>query len=111
MPRVIPTCGYPSRQSAIEGLHAAGMSVEEIAQKTGVSRGTVRVVLCHANRGRTRPGVTERTVRVPVDILDRLRIRANARGISVNELVRRLLDSIADDDLADCILDDGENHA
>lgn len=52
-----------------------------------------------------------RTVVVPVDILDRLRPYATARGISANELVRRLVDVAVDEGLIDSILDDvSEGH-
>ncbi|WP_407496808.1 hypothetical protein [Pseudooceanicola sp. MF1-13] len=49
-----------------------------------------------------------RTVLVPNDILHQLKPAADQRGISVNELVRRLLDTAAFDSLVDAILDEGE---
>jgi len=53
-----------------------------------------------------------RTVVIPCDILDKLTPHAQRRGISVNELVRRLADVAADDGLVDGILDDLEiDHA
>lgn len=49
-----------------------------------------------------------RTVVVPIDVLDGLRPYAESRRISVNELVRRLLDTAVDEAMVDAILDDTE---
>lgn len=108
MPRVIPTLGYPTRQAAIEALHDDGLSVEEIAQKIGISQETVRVVLCHVRNGRRRcwHRVLTCTIVVPTTTLDRLRVDADARGVSVNKLVRLLLDHIVDDNMVNAVLDD-----
>lgn len=47
-----------------------------------------------------------KTVVVPVDILDRLKPHADTRGMTVNRLIRLLLDEITDGDLVDAVLDD-----
>jgi len=47
-----------------------------------------------------------RTVVVPADTLDRLQADADARGITVNVLVRDLLAEIGDSKLVTAILDD-----
>ena len=54
-----------------------------------------------------RPSETHRrTVAVDTDILDALEPHAAARAISTNELARRILAAVADDNLTDAILDD-----
>lgn len=54
-----------------------------------------------------RPSETHRrTVAVDTDILDALEPHAAARAISTNELARRILAAVADDNLIDAILDD-----
>ncbi len=47
-----------------------------------------------------------RTIVVSRDVLDLLQPEADARGISVNKLCRRLLAEIADEKLTSAILDD-----
>ncbi|MCW3783567.1 hypothetical protein [Defluviimonas salinarum] len=55
----------------------------------------------------TRPSERNgRTVVFPTDALDRLKPHAERREISVNELLRRVVDVIVDDGLIDGILDD-----
>lgn len=61
------------------------------------------------NARHTRPAEQNgRTIVFPVDLLDRLRPHADRRGITVNALARRIIDTVADDDLIDAILDDRE---
>lgn len=57
-------------------------------------------------RGQRPSEVHRRTVTVDVDVLDALRPAAEARGLSVNELARRLLATIADEAMTDAVLDD-----
>lgn len=47
-----------------------------------------------------------RTIVVSRDVLDLLQPEADARGISVNELCRRILGAVADDKLTKAIFDD-----
>ena len=55
----------------------------------------------------TRPAEKHgRTILFPRDILDRLQPHADRRSISVNELLRRLADTIAEDGMVDSVLDD-----
>jgi hypothetical protein len=113
MPRIIPTLGYPTRAAAVVAMDERGLTPSEIAQAIGdgVTANAVRVTLSHIRNGRRRTHAPNRTVVFPVDALDRLKVHAAARSISVNELVRRLIDHIIDDDLVDGILDDGEGSA
>lgn len=47
-----------------------------------------------------------RTVVVPADVLDRLAPHAERRGVTINALVRQLLETVVDDGIVDAILDD-----
>lgn len=54
--------------------------------------------------------MTQRTVLIAADTLERLTPHAARRRISVPELVRRIVDAAADDNLVDGILDDAGSH-
>ena len=59
-----------------------------------------------ARRAR-RPAETQgRTVLFPNDVLDGLTPHADLRRITVNELVRRIVETALDDGMIDAILDD-----
>lgn len=55
-----------------------------------------------------RRGPDRRTVVIPTEVLDQLHYAAFVREISVNELVRRIVEAVADDDIVDAVLDDRE---
>lgn len=112
---MIPTLGYASRTDAVYALRRQGRSVREIAEMLGIEVKTVYALAAsghgRAGRGQRKVRPCEgglRTVTVPVDVLARLAPHATRRGITANELIRRMLDAIVDDDLVDGILDDEE---
>lgn len=101
-----PTLGYPSRTAAVQALRAAGITDPEIAQRIGIRRETVAALAASGER-RVRPAERNgRTVVFPVDILTALAPHAVARGISVNELARRVVEAVVDDNLVTAVLDD-----
>ena len=102
-----PCLGYPSRTAAVHGLRAQGYKDSEIARRIGISQQTVAALAAYRKRQRKRSEV-ERTVVVPIVVLDRLASAANIRGISVNELVRRIVETVADEGIVDAVLDDRE---
>lgn len=107
-----PTLGFPSRTAAAIALHSAGLSNREIADRMGIEQKNVYSLLAGkgAQKRATRPAEQlGRTVLFPNDILVRLGPAAHARGITVNELARRLVETAVDDGLIDGILDDGED--
>ena len=99
----IPTLGYRSRVDAVAALHAKGMSFEQIGAAIGLSRRNARRVWSSRTRARTMDA-TYRNVRVPRDTLDALSHDAAARGVTVNVLVRELLDEIAGSNLTATLL-------
>ena len=112
MPARKPCLGYRSRSDAVLALTEAGRSVDQIAAMTDIPKGNVSALMTSARRRRRnlppRPADEhERTVRVPIDILDRLAPAASERGISVNALARWLLQEIAEAGLVGAVLDDG----
>ncbi len=109
MPAPIPTLGYRSRTEACLALREQGMSEAAIAARIGIEKKNVAALLCGALvKRRPRPAERHgRTVLFPRDILESLRPHAQARGISANELVRRIVEAVADDGLIDAVLDDG----
>jgi transcriptional regulator with XRE-family HTH domain len=105
MGKAKPCLGYSSRTACALALQAKGIHYKEIARQIGIKDSTVAALLSGAKR--KRPSVDhQRTVCIDSDVLDALRPAAARRGISVNNLCRQLIGCIADDDLADAILDD-----
>jgi len=47
-----------------------------------------------------------RTIVFPVDILDALRPHAAKRGMHVNSLARRIVETVVDEKMVDALLDD-----
>jgi orotate phosphoribosyltransferase-like protein len=96
-----PTLGYRSRTDAVVALRAGGLSTKEIARQLEVSYNTVTSLECQRRHSKG-----NRTVLLPVDTLERLKTPANQRNITANELVRRIVEVIIDDDMIDAVLDD-----
>lgn len=105
-----PTMGYPSRTAAVLALRQEGKDTGEISAVLDIPPGTIAALEASATRMRARrPAETNgRTVVFPTDILDRLRPHAERRGISCNELARRIVDTAIEDGMVDAILDDAE---
>lgn len=104
----IPTLGYKSRTDAALDLKRQGKSLREIADLLGVPSTTVSALLSSAKRQRDHVE-NNATVVVPKHVLRALCPAAERRAIHVHELVRRLLETIADDSLVDSVLDDVED--
>ncbi len=108
MPTPIPTLGYATRTEAVMALTAKGVPARTIADRIGITTGTV-AALRHSGARKRRPRKSEiygRTVVMPVDVLEALRPHALARKISPNELARRIVASVVDDDIVTAVLDD-----
>ncbi|MCG8357628.1 MAG: hypothetical protein MI920_18850 [Kiloniellales bacterium] len=103
-----PTLGYESRTAAVIDLRGRGLSYHEIAARIGVPPKTVAALESSAGRARhRRPSEANgRTVVFPVDLLERLGPHAAARNVTVNELARRIVDTVIDEDLVPAVLDD-----
>lgn len=97
-----PCLGYASRMEAARALQGSGLTPSEIAAHIGGSYSSVTSLLYKA---RLQSGT--RDVSIPCDTLDSLQEDAEARGVTVDTLVRRLLAHIAEDGIVDAVLDDG----
>lgn len=107
-----PTIGYRTRTEAIFALRGQGLTDRTIAERLGISTGTISALEHSAARAKSRakrPAEEHgRTIVFQVDVLDRLAPHAAKRGITVNSLVRKLIDTIADECLVDSVMDDLE---
>jgi hypothetical protein len=114
---VKPTLEYRSRIEAVSALDAQGLRVRDIAQKTGLTSKNVSSLLCHvykrAGKARRRPPGLHRNggrqfVAFPVGTIAMLEPQAQKRGITPQELVRRIVETALDEGMIDNILDDGD---
>lgn len=106
----IPCLGYPSRTAAVLALTSEGLSDGQIARRTGISKKNV-LALAYSGARRRSPRLSEltgRTVVIPRDVLKSLVPHAAKRGLSVNALVRLIIETVADDEMVDSVLDDLE---
>jgi len=108
-----PALGYESRTAAVVALRNAGRTREWIAGQLGIDVKTVSALECSGRRARepqrdfARPSAGS----FPLDIRQMLRPHAVAREISVDALIRQIVERVAVDDLVDAVLDDAEEFA
>lgn len=97
-----PCLGFPSRTKAAVALEAQGFTDGQIAEKMGVPKRNVGALLASARRS------ADRETRVPIKKTTEslLMLEATARGLSVNELAVRIIDTVARDGLVNAVLDD-----
>ena len=100
-----PTLGYASRTDAVIGLRSQHLSTAAIAAQIGIDRKTVVALELSASRSRKRVQSC-RTVLFPIDVLAKLSAHAAKRGIAVNEIARRIVETVIDDGIVDAVLDD-----
>lgn len=96
-----PTLGYRSRTEAVLALRDQGLTTGEIAKKIGIP--DARVGALEAAARRRGAGSSIRFAR---DELAPLKPDAAARGIAVEDLVRRLVTTIGREKMVDAVLDD-----
>ena len=106
-----PTLGYASRTDAVLALRAQRASTAEIARRLAIEPKTVTALEHSAGRRQRAPRPAEemgRTIVFPVDILDSLSPHAAKRGVHVNSLARRIVETVVDENMVDAVLDDEE---
>ncbi len=106
-----PTLGYASRTEAVLALRAQRIPTAEIARRIGIAHKTVTALEHSAGRNRRAPRPSEalgRTIVFPTDILDALGPHAARRGMHVNQLARRIVETVVDENMVDAVMDDGD---
>lgn len=113
----IPSLGYPSRTAAIEALRAQQLDTHAIARRIGISAKDVTALEASKERTRKQRGFhqtkrgDECSVEVPEDLKKRLRPHAARRDTTVAALAQTILETVAESDLVDAVLDDGKGGA
>ncbi len=100
--------GFRSRTDAAVAMTAQGLAPAQIASRIGIDRNAVTALLASASRRRSpRPAEqTGATVLFSKDVLSRLRPHAIKRQITVNELARRIVEAVVDDNIVNAVLED-----
>lgn len=116
MSGAIPTLGYPSRTAAIEALRAQHLDTRAIARKIGISPKDVAALEASKVRTRKQRGAsydrpTNASITIDPDLRMALRPHAIRRDVSVERLARRIIDTVAYEDMVDAVLDDGSGGA
>ncbi|RWE96807.1 hypothetical protein [Mesorhizobium sp.] len=106
------TLGYESRTAAVLAYRKEGRTRDWIARQIGVDVKTVSALECSARRHRekTPDFVRPSCGSFPIGVRERLRPHARARDISVDTLIRRLVETVALGNLVDAVLDDAEEY-
>lgn len=107
------TLGYQSRTAAVAALRAEGLATADIACRIGVEAKTVSALEASAARvvRQSQPARSGdqlgRSVLIPFEDYAALRPHAARRAVTVDQLVRALVEVIAQDEMVDAVLDDG----
>ncbi len=105
-----PTLGYASRTEAVIALRGQNLPTGAIADAIGIDNKTVAALEASAARSRVTAEM-HRTVVFPLDVLRPLYPHAVRRGCTVNELARRIVDTVIEDGIIDAVLDDRADEA
>lgn len=107
-----PCLGYSSRTEAIIALRSKGLSTREIAERTGLDVNIITALEHSGARSKRRAFRPEaeqtRAVLFPPVVLDRLGPHAARRGVAVQSLARRIVETALTEGLIDALLDDAE---
>ncbi|CDN93504.1 hypothetical protein [Agrobacterium tumefaciens] len=112
-----PCLGYSSRSAAIRGLRSNGMTNRQIAEKTGIPINNITALVPLTPKPDSLPTAREAGYRVGeqnaariglnFEVRQMLRPFAAKRGMTVETLITDLVEKIAEDRLADAVMDDG----
>jgi len=112
MPAAVRTLGFSSRTDAVVYLRGQGLSTKQIAQRVGIAESNVTAL--EASRARKIRAVPEASVELGRGMVlaqrtvTSLRRPASARGVSVSDLARRIVEVVVENGLIDAVLDDGD---
>jgi hypothetical protein len=111
MTSAVPTLGYPSRSEACRALSLKGKSVPEIVAAFAEGGHQITAFQVSGLLSYTKKRGEFRRLTVTNDTLLTLHRHAERRGMTPCELVERLLEAIAEDDMVDAVLDDAPETA
>lgn len=107
-----PTLGYATRTDAVLALRAQGLTNTAIAGKLGIEPKTVSALASSRVRTevcRRRPDAVrtnDGSIHISMTCRQKLRPHAASRQLSVDALIRVLIEKISEDKLVDAVLDD-----
>jgi len=110
----IPCLGYPSRTAAVVALRAERLSTCEIAERVGISAKNVLALEASKAGSAEQSGNRQLKrgaalcVEIPEDLKRLLRPHAARRDTTVDALAQSILETVAESDLVDAVLDDGK---
>ncbi|HCJ70665.1 hypothetical protein [Agrobacterium pusense] len=114
-----PCLEYPSRSAAVRGLRAAGLTNRQIAERTGIPLNNVCALVPMTPKPASVPidrdtgyrvgAQNVATIGLNFEIRQLLRPFAAKRGMAVEMLITDMIEKIAEDRLADAVMDDGVN--
>ena len=111
-----PCLGYPSKTAAAMAMIASGTERSLVAERLGLSLSALGALVDDQGRprrdARAQRGATPRDLVAPVTIslatLEMLRPYARRSDMTVEALVRSIVDTVALERLVDAVLDDRE---
>lgn len=115
-----PTLGYPTRTAAVMALRRQDFPWKAIAEKLGISPENARALgsstrklaakpAMPGNRGRkpaADAGPAVLTDLFPYHQKEMMREHARKRGLTVPQLIQRIVETVFDDNMVDAVLDD-----
>lgn len=116
-----PCLGYPSRSAAIRAPRAKGLSNHQISEQTGIPRSRIGALAPREPKEpRSRPESEQSrtagyklgqhghiSISVNIEIRHMLRPFAAKRNLPLEVFITDLIEKIAEDGLADAVMDDG----
>lgn len=116
-----PCLGYPSRSAAIRALRAQGLSNHQISERTGIPRSSIGALAPREPREPRSRSEDEQSrsagyklgqhghlsISVNIEIRQMLRPFAAKRNLPLEVFITDLIEKIAEDGLADAVMDDG----
>lgn len=116
-----PCLSFKSRSEAIRVLRADGLSNRQIADQTGIPISSICALVPMNPKPRAPAAIITRpagfklgeqgvvAISVNIEIRQMLRPYAAKRGMALETLLTDMIEKIAEDRLADAVMDDGVN--
>ena len=102
----IPTLGYPSRTAAVMALLDQGLTIEEIAERIGISVHNVQNLIYYRQKIPRQKDGQAIAIRLNERLNSALAELATRRGVQPAEIATKILSTVIEEDLVDAVLDD-----